>query len=77
LSLFYEYIFPNIEIRFDKSIVRAIPHNPLESESLDYSIIENYGRTVLHKIEDSGVKWTKIGMPATAVCSDLRISSQG
>ena len=48
-----------------------------QNENLGYSIVENSGKTTLYKIEDSGVKWTKIETPDTAIFNDLRINSQG
>ena len=48
-----------------------------QNENSGYSIIENDGKTTLYKIEDSGVKWTKIETPNTAIFNDLRINSQG
>ena len=48
-----------------------------QNENLGYSIIENSGKTTLYKIEDSGVKWTKVETPNTAIFNDLRINSQG
>lgn len=48
-----------------------------QNENLGYSIIENEGKTLLYKIEDSGAKWTKIETPETAVFNDLRINSSG
>ena len=49
----------------------------IQNENLGYSIVENEGKTTLYKIEDSGVKWTKIETPDTAIFNDLRINSQG
>jgi photosystem II stability/assembly factor-like uncharacterized protein len=48
-----------------------------QNENLGYSIIENEGKTLLYKIEDSGAKWTKVETPDTTIFSDLRINSQG
>lgn len=48
-----------------------------QNENLGYSIIENEGKTSLYKIENSGVKWTKIETPETAIFNDLRINSLG
>ncbi len=48
-----------------------------QHENLGYSIVENEGKTSLYKIEESGIKWTKIETPETAIFNDLRINSLG